>query len=1186
MSSGILSRADLLRILAQYNGQLPEEIAELIGYHSLPDKQKSVNELTDKSDWSDKSNQPEQISSQLTDSSAPLRVPFWQPVAYYSDNIEQPDSIEKRTYQLPQRECEEQPEYPYLANFMELIARLRSAISKSSESTAYDIKQIVNRIGQGEFLQVLPRQQKRGWGGSLYVVEDRSDHLAPYVQDQSMVTTELQAYYSKTSFTPAIFNEFYLKPQFLSSEAKLNDINPQSGDQILILSDLGCLQRHTKKQQYFWTDYVRQLKAKGVQVLALVPFNVEMCSSELSQYCQLISWEHPQPPLLTEKESEARCNKLIEQLSIASRIEPALLREIRLSLNSQFLDSQHYTSNQQQYPAYLESLVWQHPLMDEPDMAATSLHSEQTAQFREAFKEDSAQRRKTASIVKKWMAHLSYEFWLGTVSCLGKWADVDDTKNGKAIVSFQERADLAVLLNHLAGRATPKEGEEGFSESSWQWIDVFFKSLSTEVKQAKETRAACRILEVTLAARNQKSYSSIINQGHGQKTINYRLYQQAEKLVFQLSLNNSDTSVQGSLLSSVNSKDGYLKLYPKKFWRQNKAPEWAVDWGYDEYGIWSEFQINEVVQRMRWISPGKFLMGSVDSEQGHSAREAPQHEVIIKKGYWLFDTPVTQALWLVVMGNNPSEFKSLDRPVENVTWNECKQFIKNISKRLPSLELNLPTEQQWEYACRAGSTTALYHSEIDIIGENNAPALDSIAWYGGNSGEKFELENGYDNSNWKELQYDNYKPGSHPVAQKSPNAWGLWDMLGNVFEWTCDEWKDNYTEAPTNEIIREENKYIDGYVIRGGSWGSTAANCRSASRFSVAPDGYGSDVGFRCALFYDEIEDFTCSDVSLLKRIITENKCNVADCFPQQNNQIDYQVIKSARIFELKSDKEYLIFHRRYKPHWASAMGRDICGLWCEFKVITQHKTVTQKMRWIPPGKFLMGSQKDEKGHYSDEAPQHQVIFKQGYWLFNTPVTQALWETVMSDNPSEFKTRDRPVERVSWDDCQNFIKKLNVLKPGLALSLPSESQWEYACRAGTQIATYPAIKGSIDKTSDLNEITTDLNDIAWYSKNSANNFKLDNYKKGTHPVAGKLANQWGLYDMLGNVWEWMEDNWHSDYHGAPVDGSAWIDIGADYRRVVRGGGWGNDTNSCRSASRYRRAPGTSGSFLGFRCAKG
>ncbi len=135
-------------------------------------------------------------------------------------------------------------------------------------------------------------------------------------------------------------------------------------------------------------------------------------------------------------------------------------------------------------------------------------------------------------------------------------------------------------------------------------------------------------------------------------------------------------------------------------------------------------------------------------------------------------------------------------------------------------------------------------------------------------------------------------------------------------------------------------------------------------------------------------------------------------------------------------------------PAWAQAWGEDQFGIWAAFVL----GDVTQKLRWIPPGQFTMGSTESEPGRYDDEGPAHQAILTRGFWLFDTPVTQALWSAVMKDDPSHFQSHDRPVEQVSWEDARRFLGKINAAIPGLRLDLPTEAQWEYACRGGTKSA--------------------------------------------------------------------------------------------------------------------------------------
>ncbi len=203
-------------------------------------------------------------------------------------------------------------------------------------------------------------------------------------------------------------------------------------------------------------------------------------------------------------------------------------------------------------------------------------------------------------------------------------------------------------------------------------------------------------------------------------------------------------------------------------------------------------------------------------------------------------------------------------------------------------------------------------------------------------------------------------------------------------------------------------------------------------------------------------------------------------------------------------------------------------------------------------GSFMMGTNDAEierlcKRYDRDwpkvEAPQHRVTL-QPFYMAKYPITQAQYQAIMGKNPSRFKGKNNPVECVSWHEAQEFCQKISQ-RTGKKYQLPSEAQWEYACRAETTTAYYFG-----DNESQLGE-------YAWYE---------DNSEGKTRPVGQKKPNQWGLYDMHGNVWEWCEDNGHDNYEGAPTDGSAWI-TGNSNTAVVRGGSWVNSPNDCRSAFR-------------------
>ena len=220
---------------------------------------------------------------------------------------------------------------------------------------------------------------------------------------------------------------------------------------------------------------------------------------------------------------------------------------------------------------------------------------------------------------------------------------------------------------------------------------------------------------------------------------------------------------------------------------------------------------------------------------------------------------------------------------------------------------------------------------------------------------------------------------------------------------------------------------------------------------------------------------------------------------------------------------------------------------------------VTFEMLLVEGGRFLMGSEDEEAATW--ESPVHEVEVGD-FYIGKYLVSQQVWKSVheSDENPSRFQGDNRPVERVSWQDVQEFLKKLNNLT-GRKYRLLSEAEWEYAARGGKKSEGY--------KYSGSNK----LKDVGWYEENSYGE---------TKPVGLKYPNELGLYDMSGNVWEWVEDQWHDNYEGAPINGSAWVDRDEGAERVFRGGGWDFSPQDCRVSFRLNGAPTTRGSFLGFR----
>lgn len=215
-------------------------------------------------------------------------------------------------------------------------------------------------------------------------------------------------------------------------------------------------------------------------------------------------------------------------------------------------------------------------------------------------------------------------------------------------------------------------------------------------------------------------------------------------------------------------------------------------------------------------------MGSPATDPGRDDDEGPQHTVTISKGFWLFDTACTQALWQAVMGHHPSFFRGARRPVERVSWNDIQTFLERINATVQDLTLTLPTEAQWEYACRAGTTTAFNLG--DLIDPTQANYERNYLSPDGGEGD--------------------LRPQTVNVATFPPNAWGLHEMHGNVAEW-CLDGPRRYGRAVSDPLGPTEDGA--GRVSRGGSWGGTARSCRSAMRVSLPRGVPVDDLGFRCA---------------------------------------------------------------------------------------------------------------------------------------------------------------------------------------------------------------------------------------------------------------------------------------------------------------------------------------------------
>ena len=498
------------------------------------------------------------------------------------------------------------------------------------------------------------------------------------------------------------------------------------------------------------------------------------------------------------------------------------------------------------------------------------------------------------------------------------------------------------------------------------------------------------------------------------------------------------------------------------------------------------------------IPAGKFKMGSPASEPGRQPNET-QHEVTLTKPFYIGKYEVTQDQWQSVMGSNPSSrTKGAKLPVTDVSWNDCQEFIKKLNAKTDGCYI-LPTEAEWEYACRAGTTTA-YSFGDSLTNIIVRPSIDA-------------------NINGSTIK---------EVGSFKPNAFGLYDMHGNVWEW-CEDWKADY---PAGLVTNPKGPATgDSRVLRGGSFDFNVSLARSSYRFNSTPSTqlyYG--LGFRLARIVDfktAVATLTAPKPDPAVVMPTSDKLLIAPFTEAKAKEAQKEVAKS-----LKKEVEE----------------KEDLG-----------KGIKLDMVFIPAGKFMMGSAASETGRGSNET-QHEVTITKPYYMGKYEVTQEQWEAVMGSNPtpSYHKGANFPVGFVSWENCQEFIKKLNAKTNG-GYRLPTEAEWEYACRGGAT-TKYSFGEGITKKDADYDGSSPKL---------------VGSYK----------PNAFGLYDMHGLMWEWCED-WYGTYPLGTITDPKGPQNGED--RVLRGGSHRHYASLARSSYRDGEPPSKnriSFSEFGFRLAR-
>ena len=528
----------------------------------------------------------------------------------------------------------------------------------------------------------------------------------------------------------------------------------------------------------------------------------------------------------------------------------------------------------------------------------------------------------------------------------------------------------------------------------------------------------------------------------------------------------------------------------------------------------------------RWCPPGEFIMGT-PSPNARIENET-QHRVTFTRGFWMAETETTQELWQAVMGDNPSFHKGDDQlPVEQVSWLDCREFVKRIQSFAPEgMKFKLPSEAQWEYACRAGTKTAY------AFGDN----LDQ---------EQANFEG----------------DGTKSVGCYDGNNWGLKDMHGNVWEW-CEDWYGEYPSDAVSDPLGAKKGV--GRVVRGGGWRMDASGCRSAFRDASPPDYAYISFGFRLEL-------------------VAESEESLAESLEDENANLRAMHAESAQKRQAGETKSVNIAGTETVFHWCPPgefmMGKP--GSTPDQNISNScHKVTLTRGFWICEIPVTTRAYREfvkATGYKTDSEKKNRPYNWDNPNLERAGISWKHGDLI-------------PVTCVSWNDAQAYVKWLNdnYAPEGSLFSLPTEAHWEYACRAGTDTTYWWGDKPE-DGAGNLNCADKSLETLAknvpkfenaiWNGKKTEYSSFDDGYPIAS-PVGKFNANPWGLKDMLGNVSEWCEDIFELSYPTHPVTDPVGGVVGS--ARVARGGGWAHCLEISQSASRFFAEPDVAFNTYGFR----
>jgi formylglycine-generating enzyme required for sulfatase activity len=894
----VTGRGDLIRFLAEYGNACLDFMAEFAGEY----ERKEI-----KTDEEPPKKHVERVLDSIPEQARELRfstpeepLPFWY-VARRKvlSDIEKTNQLKpvwavrgRDLSELARDACEEcndqGPGHLPLVSWSRIWPFLRHVLGTDRQSREPDVDRIIERITAFEPLKRIPFKPRTGWESSGCLILDFDDRLLPIWGDINGLHLGIEHLRGKAGLAVYMV-ETGPEGQFKKRDRELDPpvpfVFPEPGTPVLIVSDLGYLDTAggLKRQ---WLRFGERLRKAGLKPVVLTPCPPSLWDNDLFQCYAPVWWDRGarsfrvRPGVSTDSPSDGERTMLFEKktfrllslLSPAIRVEPELLRAVRMALPVREAD------------VSTEITSWNHPSVS-PSYVAFSYGTDRLGTFREAFLNEPPEiREQVMKLIDRihcrlprairFEERLNYHEIEGTLP--DNWTEeficafFRTFGNPKDMVSETNRAQwfqrvsarissdawgkidalsAVWLIIHKdewkKGTIEPPDGNQihkvlwvlpGDEETATYEIRQEGTNLHVDETGLHDSRTG------PLKSGSHVAYVSSRKQvltvsggvtGHSIETISLRKDEPINVPLSSYGPLSLATDMDEIILTTVrkpswaasmgrDSEGLFIRLTEDKDSPRIPWPEWGGHVDYDNHGLFAEFTINGVTQRMRWIGPGMFMMGSPESEPERMKEWEHQHPVTLTKGYWLGETACTQELWEAVMGNNPSGFKGKSRPVETVSWDDCMEFIRRLNGLHPGLDLRLPTEAEWEYACRAGTKTPF------SFGKNITP--DQVNYNG--------------NYPYKGGKKGKFREETVDVKLLPVNPWGLYEMHGNVWEW-CSDW---YGDYPDGEVIDPKGPDSGGNrVMRGGSWDYYGRIVRSAGRSGFEPGDRVDNIGFRLA---------------------------------------------------------------------------------------------------------------------------------------------------------------------------------------------------------------------------------------------------------------------------------------------------------------------------------------------------